>query len=118
MLAYVDLDHAGEVVTLRPRAGFIGNLNNTPFYWISKKQNGVETSSFGAEFAITKQCTEYIRGLRFKLRMMGIPCSQPLLVYGDNKSVLANASMPTNSALKKKSNSIADNFVRGGVVWK
>ncbi len=117
MLAYMDLDHTGEVVTRRPRAGFIVNLNNTPFYWISKKQTGVETSSFGAEFAIMKQCTEYIRSLRFKLRMMGIPCSQPLLVYGDNKSVLANASMP-NSALKKKSNSIADNFVREGVVWK
>ena len=41
----------------------------------------------------------------------------PSLVYGDNKSVLANASMP-DSVLKKKAHSIAYNFVREGVVKK
>lgn len=117
MLAYVDSDHAGEIITRRSRTGYIVYLNNSPIYWISKKQQGVETSSFGAEFTAMKQCTEYIRGLRFKLRMMGIPCSQPSLVYGDNKSVLANASMP-DSVLKKKAHSIAYNFVREGVVRK
>ena len=61
-----------------------------------------------------KQCTEYIRGLRFKLRMMGIPCTEPSFVFGDNKSVLNNVSMP-DSVLKKKCHSIAYNFVREGV---
>ena len=117
MIAYVDADHAGEVVTRRSRTGFLIYLNNSPIYWISKKQQGVETSSFGAEFTAMKQCTEYIRGLRFKLRMMGIPCSVPSLVYGDNKSVLVNASMP-ESVLKKKAHSIAYNFVREGVARK
>ena len=117
MLAYVDSDHAGEVITRRSRTGYIVYLNNSPVYWMSKKQQGVETSSFGAEFTAMKQCTEYIRGLRFKLRMMGISCSQPSLIYGDNKSVLANASMP-DSVLKKKAHSIAYNFVREGVVRK
>ena len=92
-------------------------LNNFPIYWISKKQQGVETSSFGAEFTAMKQCTEYMRGLRFKLRMMGIPCSVQSLVYGDNKSVLANASMP-DSVLKKKAHSFAYNFVCEGVARK
>ena len=117
MVAYVDSDHAGEIVSRRSRTGFIIYLNNSPIYWISKKQAGVETSSFGAEFTAMKQCTEYIRGLRFKLRMMGIPCSVPSLIYGDNKSVLSNASMP-DSVLKKKAHSIAYNFVREGVVRK
>ena len=92
-------------------------LKNSPIYWTSKKQSGVETSSFGAEFTAMKQCSEYIRGLRYKLIMMGIPCSQPSLIYGDNKSVLANASMP-DSVLKKKAHSIAYNFVQEGVVRK
>lgn len=48
---------------------------------------------------------------------MGIPYSQPSLVYGDNKSVLANASMPA-SVLKKKVHSIANNFVQEGVVQR
>ena len=64
-----------------------------------------------------KQCADYIHGLRYKLRMMDIPCSQPSLIYGDNKSVLANASIP-DSVLKKKAHSIAYNFVQEGVVRK
>ena len=53
-----------------------------------------------------KQATEYLRGLRYKLRMFGIPVEEPAFVYGDNQSVLVNASMPA-STLKKKSQAIA-----------
>ena len=113
MRAYVDADHAAEVVTRRSRTGFLVYLNNAPIYWSSKKQNSVETSSFGSEFMAMKHCTEYVRGLRYKLRMMGIPCELPTFIYGDNKSVLANTTVP-DSTLKKKSNSIAYHFVREG----
>ena len=89
-------------------------LNSAPTYWMSKKQACVESSSFGSEFIAMKQCCEYIRGLRYKLRMMGIPCELPTYIYGDNQSVLCNASIP-DSALKKKSQSIAYHFVREGV---
>ena len=41
-----------------------------------------------------KAVTEYIRGLRFKLRMMGIPVETHTYIYGDNQSVLANTTMP------------------------
>jgi len=73
----------------------------------------VETSSFGSEFMAMKHCAEYVKGLRFKLRMMGIPCDGPTLIYGDNQSVIKNSSIP-ESVLNKKSNSIAYNFVREG----
>ncbi len=43
MLAYVDADHATESVTRRSRTGFLVYLNNAPIYWLSKKQNLVET---------------------------------------------------------------------------
>ena len=114
MSAYVDSDHAGDSVTRRSRTGFLVFLNSALVYWISKKQTAIETSSFGSEFTAMKQCTEYVRGLRYKLRMMGISCSEPCYIYGDNQSVLANSSVP-HSVLKKKSNSIAYHFVREGV---
>jgi len=60
-----------------------------------------------------KQVTEYIRGLRYKLRMMGIPVEEATFVYGDNKSVINNTSLP-QSTLQKKSNAIAYHFVREG----
>lgn len=60
-----------------------------------------------------KQATEYVRGLRYKLRMMGITVDEPAFVFGDNQSVLANTMNP-GSTIKKKSHSIAYHFVREG----
>jgi hypothetical protein len=113
MRAYVDADHATDSITRRSRTGFLVYLNSAPIYWTSKKQISVETSSFGSEFTAMKQCTEYVRGLRYKLRMMGIPCEGPTYVYGDNQSVLFNTTIP-ESTLKKKTQSIAYHFVREG----
>ena len=58
-----------------------------------------------------KQCCEYLHGLRYKLRMMGIPCEHSSYIYGDNQLVLANTTIP-DSAMKKKSQSIAYHVVR------
>ena len=81
MRAFVDSDHAGDTVTQRSRTGFIIFLNSAPIYWYSKKQGSVETSSFGYEFIAMKQCCEYVRGLRYKLRMMGIPVDLPTYFF-------------------------------------
>jgi hypothetical protein len=113
MRAKVDADHAADTVTRRSRIGFIVYLNCAPIYWSSKKQTSVESSSFGSEFVAMKQCCEYLRGLRYKLRMMGIPCDGPAYILGDNQSVLANTTVP-DSTLKKKSQSICYHFVREG----
>lgn len=113
MRAKVDADHASDTVTRRSRTGYLVFLNCALVYWYSKKQTSVESSSFGSEFIAMKQCCEYLRGLRYKLRMMGIPVEGPVYVYGDNQSVLANTTIP-ESTLKKKSQSIAYHFVREG----
>ena len=112
----VNADHALDTITRRSRMGFLVYLNCAPIYWRSKKQNYVESSSFGSEFIALKQCCEYVRGLRYKLRMMGISCDDPIFIYGDNQSVLANTTVP-DSTLKKKSQSIAYHFVREGAAW-
>jgi hypothetical protein len=114
MRIFVDADHAGDLVTQRSRTGFIFFLNNAPIYWISTKQNFCETSTFGSEFVAMKQAAEYVRGLRYKLRMMGIKVDEPAFIFGDNKSVLFNTTIP-GSTLKTKSNAIAYHFVPEGV---
>jgi hypothetical protein len=82
--------------------------------WFSKRQNSVETSSFGSEFVALKIATEMIQGLRYKLRMMGIPIDGPARVLCDNMSVVHNTTAP-ESMLKKKSNAIAYHFVQENV---
>jgi hypothetical protein len=111
--AKVDADHASDTMTRRSRTGFIVYLNCAPVYWLSKKQTSCESSSFGSEFCAMKQCCEYLRGIRYKLRMMGIPCDGPAYIHGDNQSVLASCGIP-DSVLKKKSQSIAYHFVCEG----
>jgi len=113
MVVYVDCDLGGELVTRRSRTGFAVFLNGAPIYWLSKKQTSCEVSTYGSELTAMKQAVEYVRGLRYKLRMMGIPCDEPTFVYGDNKSVLANTTMPA-STIKKKMNSLSYHFIREG----
>ena len=112
--AKIDADHASDTVTRRSRTGMLVWLNSSLIHWWSKKQNSVESSSFGSEFTAMKQCCEYLRGLRYKLRMIVIPVTGPVYISGDNQSVLANTTNP-DSTLKKKSQSIAYHFVREGV---
>jgi hypothetical protein len=59
---------------------------------MSKKQATIETSVFGAEFVAMKHGIETLRGLRYKIRMMGIPLTGPSYIYGDNKSQVTNSS--------------------------
>jgi hypothetical protein len=45
-------------------------------------------STFGSEFVALKIATELIQGLRYKLRMMGVPIEGPTRVKCDNMSVV------------------------------
>lgn len=111
---YVDSDHAGEQLTRRSRTGFFIFLNKAPVIWFSKRQPTVETSVFGAEFVAMKNGMETLRGLRYKLRMMGVQLSGPSFAYGDNMSVIHNTQRP-ESMLRKKSNSICYHAIRESV---
>jgi hypothetical protein len=68
---------------------------------------------FGAEFVAMKNGMEALRGIRYKLQMMGVPINGPAYVYGDNMSVIHNTQRP-KSMLKKKSNSVCCHYCR---VW-
>jgi len=111
LTAFVDSDHAGDTVTRRSRTGIFLFIQNAPIVWFSKKQTSIETSSFGSEFSAMKTAVEMVEGLRYKLRMMGVPINGPCNVKADNMSMVTNSSVP-DSRLKKKSNSIAFHYVR------
>jgi hypothetical protein len=73
----VDSDHAVEKWTRRSRTGFIIFCNPAPNIWLSKQQATIESLVFGAEFVVMKHGIEMLRGLRYKICMMGIPLSGP-----------------------------------------
>jgi hypothetical protein len=104
--AFVDADHAGCKATRRSHTGVFAFVNKAPILWYSKRQNTVETSTFGSEFCAMKVAIDMIEGVRFKLCMMGIPLSGPTSVFCDNQSVVKNTTAP-ESVLKKRHNAIA-----------
>ena len=81
---------------------------------ISKRQGSVETSTYGAEFNAMRTATEETMALRYMLRSLGVPVTQPTKMFGDNLGVIQNASMP-DSMLKKKHTAIAYHRVREAV---
>jgi hypothetical protein len=76
-------------------------VNNPPILWHSKRQNTVESSTFGSEFLVLRTAVDMIEGLQCKLRMMGIPLDLITLVFCDNEDVVKNITAP-ESPLKKK----------------
>ena len=70
---FVDADHAGDFITGCLQTGKLIYVNRALIIWYSKHQNSVETSTFGLEFTALKTGVEMIKGLCFKLRMMGVP---------------------------------------------
>jgi hypothetical protein len=107
---FVDSDHAGEHFTRRSRTGFVIYLNMAPIVWFSKRQPTVESSVFGDDFFAMKNGLETTRGLRYKLRMMGVTIDGPTYVYGDNMSAVHSTQRP--ESVLKKSNTICYHEVR------
>jgi hypothetical protein len=60
----------------------------------SKRQNSVEGSTYGSELVAMRQAIDLVKGLRYKLRMFGIPIEGPMDVFCDNESVFKNVSYP------------------------
>ena len=73
MSCFVDTDHAGCRETGRSHSGIIIYVNRAPILWFSKRQNTVVASKYGSELLAMRLAIEMIEGLRYKLRMMGVP---------------------------------------------
>lgn len=110
--AYVDASHAGNRVTRQSHTGIQIFANRSLVMWYSKKQPTVESSAFASEFMALKVCIEMIVGLRYKLRMMGVPLDdEPSAIFCDNEAVTLNSSQLA-STLSKKHNSLAYHMAR------
>ena len=114
MHCFVDADHASNRVTRRSQTGILIFLNRAPIAWYSKRQNTVESSTFGSEYIAMKTAVEMLQALRYKLRCFGDPINGPVNVFGDNESVI-NSSQKPEATLSKKNNSIAYHKTREAV---
>ena len=103
---YVDASHGGDQVSRRSVTGILLLVGKTPVYAKSSRQKAVTSSTFSSEFMALRTGCEYILGLRFLLRSLGVAVTEPTRVLGDNRGVVDNATVFT-SCLKKKHNAIS-----------
>jgi hypothetical protein len=111
---FVDADHAGNKVTRRSHSGILIFVQNALITSWSKRQNTVESSTFGSELVCMRQARDLLVALRIKLKMFGVRILKPANVWTDNNGVMKNTSIPT-SMLGKKHNSINYHVVREAV---
>ena len=64
---FVDSDHSGDKVTQRSQTVILLYLNSAPIIWYYKRQNTVESSTFGSEFVALRLSSDLIISLRYKL---------------------------------------------------
>ena len=103
---YVDANLLHDLVTGRSCTGIEHFVNQTPVDWFTKRQNQVETATYGSEFMAARQAIEQIIDLRYTLRMFGVPLDGPAWLFGDNKSVVTSSTIP-HSTLSKRWNALS-----------
>jgi hypothetical protein len=82
------------MVSRRSVTGIILFVNKTPVKWISKRQKTVESSTYGSELVAARIATDLAVEYQYALRMLGIGIDGPAMMFGDNKSVIINTTMP------------------------
>eukprot|EP00957_Ditylum_brightwellii_P027370 2069206-Ditylum_brightwellii.AAC.1 len=95
----------GYKATRRLYTAIILMVNRSPILWYSKQQNTVESSTFCSKFVALKTATDVIKGLCYKLCMMGAPIDGTTCVFCDNNLVVKNVSNQ-ESMIKKQHTSI------------
>ncbi len=103
---FVDANLMHDLTNGKSVSGIIHMINLTPTDWYCKKQNRVESATYGSEFMAARIAIEQIIEMRYTLRMMGVPLDGPSWLFRDNESVIVSSTVPT-STLKKRHNSIS-----------
>jgi hypothetical protein len=80
------------------------------YFYFLKKQNTVETKTYGSEYVASSIAAEQIIDIRNTLRFMGIPIGRSVL-FEDNLSVV-NSSMHPHGKLTKRHMALSFHRVR------
>ena len=114
---YLDANLLHCLATGRSVSGILHLLNKTPVDWFSKKQNTVETATYGSEFTVARIGVDQQIDIRLTLRYMGVPLDGKAWAFGDNESVVTSSTVP-HSRLGKRHNALNYHRVREAIAAK
>ena len=91
--------------------------NKVSLVMYSKRQNSVQTRTFGSEFLALRQAVELMQALRYTLRLFGIPLDGPANVYCDNEVVNRNVSFGNDKDCKRRYRNESSRFIHETFKW-
>ena len=98
---YVDANLHHDQVNGKAVTACLHIVNATPSHWYTKRQATVETATYGSEFVAARIATDQIIDLRYTIMYLGVPVRSKSYMFGDSKSVVDSASIPTSTLSKK-----------------
>jgi hypothetical protein len=114
LTSYVDANLLHDMTTGRSVTAILHLMNQTPIEWFSKKQATVETATYGSEFVAAKTAVQQSMGIRTALRYLGVSVKGPTHLFGDNGSVVTNATLPY-SPLRKRHHALSYHYTRESI---
>jgi hypothetical protein len=98
---YQDANLYHNLVTGTVVSGNIHFVNQIPAISFCKKQQTVETATYGSEFIVACQAAQKIIDLLYTLHMMEIPLDGPYWMFGNYEIVITSTTIP-HSTLSKR----------------
>jgi hypothetical protein len=97
---FKDANLLHDHVTGRSAISILHFVNQTLVQWFSKRQNTMETVTYGSEFVVACTATEQIIDFHYTICMLGVPLDGPAWMLGNNESVVKSATIPYLSLIK------------------
>ena len=111
---YKDANLYHDLMSGKAVTGVLHFVNQTPVKWFTKKQETVESATYGSEFVAARKAVQQIEELRLTLRYLGVPLEGPSYLFGDNEAVVRSGSVP-HSQLTKRHHGLSYHYVRSMV---
>ena len=96
---YVEANLHHDQVTGRAATACLHIVNATPSHCHTKRQATAETATFGSEFVAARIAPDQILDLRYTLMYLGVPVRSKSYMFGETKSVVDSASIPSSKEI-------------------
>jgi hypothetical protein len=100
-VTYTDANLYHDILTGISVTGILHLCNQTLIDWYLKRQETVETATFGSEFTAARIAVVQIIDLSTILLYLGVHINAKSFMFGDNQAVVTNCSIPHSSMNKR-----------------
>ena len=94
LTGFIDADYCNDVNDRKSRTGAVFKLANGPISWFSQKQGCTADLTTEAEFVALAERTKEAIWLRRLSRSIGLPQTDPTILFCDNQSAIRLVKNP------------------------